>query len=164
MVSDINDQLLNNVSYYLQDDNCEGLSCTEAAGANATAVGIKKYPILLAEHLQLKSGNTIAYSGNDASFTTVDGNVWTFDNTNAGFTESSNYAVFQVDVNSEKSGSTLYSASSTKNIDTYKFRVNFNGSVEGYDSLTKAYLKNPHKLNDRKADYKSAKAIESSDK
>ena len=154
MVTDINEQLLNNVSYYYSNDSCKGLACTQEAPAVSGAKDADKYSLLLQKHLQVKS------SASATLFTTADGNVWTFMTDMANFKDDS-YAIFQVDVNPDKTDSIVYSSDNTKNIDTYRFKVNPNGSVEGCDSLTKAYLKNPHKLNDRKADYDEAADIES---
>ena len=44
----------------------------------------------------------------------------------------------------------------------YKFLVNNFGEITGNDSLTKAYLLNPNKFNDRKTDFAKAEELESS--
>ena len=41
----------------------------------------------------------------------------------------------------------------------FSFNIDINGAVTGRDALTKAYLENPSKLNDKKADYARAKAL-----
>ena len=43
----------------------------------------------------------------------------------------------------------------------FKFQVDTYGNVTGADPLTKAYLENPNKLNDKKADYARAKELSS---
>lgn len=155
VITDINEQLLNNPTYYYTDGSCHGFTCIQEAMDYKDATGVDKYSLLLQKHLQLKS------DVNATSFTTIDGNVWTFDTSSANFDNpEANYTIFQVDIAPNKSGSTIYSASNKKNIDTFRFKVNPDGSVDGDDSLTKAYLQNPYKLNDRKADYNKAGDLE----
>jgi hypothetical protein len=82
-------------------------------------------------------------------------------NSSANFAHKTNkYAILEIDTDPSRAGSTIYSSTNTKKIDTFRFKINPDGSVEGDDSLTKAYLRNPHKLNDRKADYDVAKSLE----
>ena len=48
--------------------------------------------------------------------------------------------------------------------DRFAFEVDLKGHVKGSDSLTKAYLANPNKLNNKKADYAKAKELCSTSK
>lgn len=156
LITDLNEQLLDNPTYYyaLKDAKCEGLACTDAALDDTTIKTTHKYSKLLQKHLQLKKTGT-------TSFTTIDGYVWKFSNSSANFAHKTNkYAILEIDTDPSRAGSTIYSSTNTKKIDTFRFKINPDGSVEGDDSLTKAYLRNPHKLNDRKADYDVAKSLE----
>lgn len=152
-LSELNEEFLNTPSYYWKtaSNGCVGLACTQATLDNPTPAGAGKYPTLLQRHMHIDS----TFTNTATTFKTIDGNVWTLGNPN-DFAGGS--IVLQVDIKDNDS-STIYSADNQKNIDTYQFRIYDNGKVMGEDALTKAYLKNPHKLNDRKADFDTAKGL-----
>ena len=56
----------------------------------------------------------------------------------------------------------LYDQDSCPNPDRFEFTIDTYGKVTGSDSLTKAYLENPDKTNDRSVDFARAKEISES--
>ena len=57
----------------------------------------------------------------------------------------------------QDSGKSCSYSSSCENPNQFKFVVDDNGNVWGNDPLTRAYLANPYKMNDKKNDFKAAK-------
>ena len=79
-------------------------------------------------------------------FTTIDSMDWTI----------SNYTI-TVDLNGEDAPNCTYQKTSCKKPDQFQFIVNGEtGEVHGSDPLTKAYLQNPNKLNNKKEDFNTA--------
>ena len=151
MISGINEQLLNTPAYYWKPSgkNCVGFGCTQKVliPELGDAKDGNKYPRLLAYNLD--TDGAISSGG----FKTTDGVNWTF---TGGFGESSGYVVITIDINDNGTSTLATAANRNKKIDTFKFKVDVNGRVTGEDALTKQYLANPHKLSDRKNDYKKA--------
>lgn len=81
-----------------------------------------------------------------------DGSSWTM----AG--DAVNGYTITIDIDSNKPAKT-FTAADTKNINTHSFRIDKYGDVTGNDPLTRAYLRNPLNMNDRKADYEAAKRL-----
>lgn len=154
-INRINEQLLSSPAYYrsntkdkAQSDYCIGLGCTKDAPLIAelsNVTGAAKYPRLLAYNLDTEGEIT------STKFKTIDGTTWTF---SGKFENTKGSVVISVDIKDDNK-SVVFSPSNKKP-DTFKFRVDVNGNVTGEDVLTKAYLANPYKLNDRNADYKKA--------
>ena len=74
---------------------------------------------------------------------------------------SDNSKIVTIDTNPSNSSSTIYNNANVelKDVDTFRFVIDKYGTVTANDSLTKAYLKNSKKLNDRKNDFANAKKI-----
>lgn len=64
-----------------------------------------------------------------------------------------------IDMDDSKTGCVYSSSCKPKDVDTFKFILNNNGSIVPNDALTAAYIKNPFNINDRKADLESAKLM-----
>ena len=91
-----------------------------------------------------------AYTGSTSllNYTTVAGTYWMV----TGSTVT-------IDINGTSKGNNcFYSPTTTcKKPDRFVFGIDpSSGEIYGSDQLTKAYLLNPYKLNDKKADYKKA--------
>ena len=147
-LSDINQELLDDPSIYFSDGNCVGFNCInkpytdEYKDVNIdfnTAIG--KYRGLL--KLKMHTNNS---SSTDYDFVTSDGIAWIIED---GFKVTIHDA--------EEEDACIYGDPGCSKPNGFKFSVNpASGKVTGEDNLTKAYLKNPHKLNDRKNDYLEA--------
>ena len=157
VLSSINRDLISDKGlYYCQDNNQVGLECTGQPLAPSYDKdyfsGNSKYIRLLAA--SLKGSELSSVNGAQGKITTKDGYVWEF----TSATE------LTVDVNPNNDGKNCSYSSTCKKPDQFKFKINLrNGSVEGNDPLTLAYLANSYRLNDRKKDLKTAKSISSSD-
>lgn len=152
----ISDKGLYYVSNICRDNNQVGLECTDKPLAppydKDDYSGDRKYIKLLAA--SLKGSELSSVNGAQGKITTKDGYVWEF----TSATE------LTVDVNPNNDGKNCSYSSTCKKPDQFKFKINLkNGSVEGNDPLTLAYLANSYRLNDRKKDLKTAKSISSSD-
>lgn len=153
-VSEINNELLNSPVFYYRpsnsNSNCEGLDCTALPLAsewnNNLYNGNSKYMALLAAHMDTTSRNINA-GASTGSFTSSDGVVWTF----------TAPRVFNVDI--DPRGRNCSAGANCNNPDRFIFQVDKFGKVRGGDALTRVYLSNPNKLNDRKADYRAAGLI-----
>lgn len=144
-VSKINEEILNDPSLYVGEN---GLSDTSApADPNfASYSGSSKYGKLLANRLEI-DGN-ISDNGTTVSFKTTDGISWTV------ATDS-----IVVDVNPETTTNCYYGQSGCKTPDVFKFKIDESGNLSGDDPLTKAYLANPERMNDKKKDFDYAKEL-----
>ena len=74
---------------------------------------------------------------------------------------SDNSKIVTIDTNPSNSSSTIYNDTNIelKDVDTFQFVIDEYGTITAVDALTKAYLKNSKKLNDRKNDFANAKEI-----
>lgn len=148
ILTDINYELLNNNAYYWtpRGVECEGFKCTQApldpdlAGFS----GAEKYPRLLASKLHIK--DTL-----EDGFITQDNMSWRFVD---GDFENDDIITLELDTNLNNNTQTVFGGNGK--VDTFRFRIDRNGAVFGADNLTQIYLANPHKFNDRKADYNAA--------
>ena len=166
-----NDDIFNNPSLYdlVGDSSCSTtkkvLQCKNrpsdkvqnTSHNSANYENEKKYPYLLAEHLEL--ANTISVSSNTYTFTTNDGVAWTL----TPKPNASNFTSYDIVINTgnTKRSNCTYSTSCT-NPRQFKFSVNDKGVLSPVDNLTKAYLMSPDKMNNRSEDLKVAKSMNSS--
>lgn len=151
-ISGINEQLLNTPAYYWKPTNnssCVGFGCTQKVliPELSDANGANKYPRLLGYHLDTEGHPS------SSGFKTVDKMDWKF---SGGFSSAGGSVTITIDTNDNGSTIPATAANKNKKIDTFKFNVDVNGRVTGGDNLTKQYLANPHKLNDRRNDYRKA--------
>lgn len=150
-LSEINETLLNDPGLYMTDGNCQGLNCTEQPYKppynTADYQGADKYPLLLAAHMELPISDDGEEEEVDINtIRTKDGIVWTV---NDDFT-----VIIDIDHNGNNCS---YNAQNCTNPDQFRFRIDpANGKVFGNDPLTRAYLANRYKMNDRKNDLKTA--------
>ena len=151
VVTDINETLLDDYTLYFKDeDNTTLLGFDRTQQPTIEPYnselyeGYSKYQALLAAHLKIRSSNLVA--GSNGSFVTEDGINWTFTGPRA----------FTIDIN--PAGKNCSFGKNCQTPDQFSFVTNANGVVVGNDPLTKAYLANPFKLNNRKADYAKAKS------
>lgn len=161
-LTDINTQLLEDRGAYFPDGKCTGLGCTEEVSSLDLKISEKKaykdsakYLSLLTDKLELEEPVEIDDSDESVTFTTVDGIQWTL-KTDGPSNGKIDYELV-VDFLSNSS-SVSFSSSNQTNIDSFIFNIDTNGKVTGQDQLTRAYLANPHKMNDKKNDYATAKS------
>lgn len=157
-ISDINTDLLSTPALYrkgLCEDpaqpeltvDCEGLSFVNQPMVkpydDAKYSRNAKYPLLLSSKLDLtEEVNANVFP---VEFTTSDGVTWSVDG------EDGEYQI-DIDLN----GNASPNCSVCRNADQYTFHVDNNGRVTCVDALSQAYIANPYKLNDKKADYAAA--------
>ena len=152
ILADINYELLNNNAYYWtpRGNDCEGFGCTQAPLDQDLAgfSGAEKYPRLLASKLHIK---TDALPDN---FVTQDNMLWSFV---SGDFVNNDSVILQIDTDLNNNSVTMFGGAGK--VDTFQFIIDINGHVFGAEPLTRVYLNNPHKLNDRKADYAEANRL-----
>lgn len=150
-LSNINEELVNDPGLYMSDGSCIGLACTQRPVKppynKDQYTGSNKYINLLKEKF-----NDSEWAGT-TSIITKDGITWTVE---------SRQSVI-VDINS-KGKNCSYDKTKCTNPDRFKFSIDDRGRVTANDPLTKAYLANPYKLNDRKNDLKTASGKDSTKK
>jgi hypothetical protein len=66
---------------------------------------------------------------------------------------------FKITISIGASSGCTYNSDSCPKPTAFVFKVDSLGHVYGYDKLTKAYLKNPTKMNDKKHDYEVADTL-----
>lgn len=127
--------------------------------------GTAKYARLLSTVMSL-DGDVTSIS-NGCSFTTTDGIFWkiTANTPTSELLGTTRYMRITYDVVIDTNGENVgkdcyYGQSGCIKPDLYKFTVDTFGHVNPNDSLTKAYLLNPNKMNDRKNDYAEAAKLE----
>ena len=162
-LTDINTQLLEDRGAYFPNGICTGLGCTEEVSSPDLMIsGDKayedsaKYLSLLTDKLELEEPVKIEDSDKSVTFTTVDGIQWALETDGPSNGEIEYELV--VDLDLSNSSSVSFSSSDQTNIDSFIFNIDTNGKVTGQDQLTRAYLANPHKMNDKKNDYVTAKS------
>ena len=183
------DMLANNGLYFQSGDidpvtnepinQCIGLACDEQPviqpySASLMAVGPAKYPFLLYSHLETppqRESETIfiweraAADSASLRFNTVDGDIWIvrgphLNNDGDGSEEKPFDHSYQLRVDFDnKRNSPNCDFSTCDKPDTFVFEVSTRGYLTGSDPLTRAYLSNPHKLNDKKKDFAEAKRL-----
>ena len=158
-IVDTNNELLNDPSLYWtpDDEDCLGFGCVQKPidpkyKDNNNIFGVNKYLLLFADKLENDVDSSLFPSKSGVKFNTPDGLYWTL-------TAASNGEYnMTIDLNGSEGPNASYST--TQKPDIFTFKVSESGKVSGNDNLTKAYLKNPHKLNDKKKDYEAAKNME----
>ena len=167
-IVDTNKELLSDPSLYMSDGNCNGFMCIQlptnpaitSLENNASYMGITKYAMLLARSLDTDSSPQPADNPAFLHFKTVDGTNWFVRQLNGSGLIIINVRFDGVDTMAD--GKTYDTNPSKPTM--FSFTIPPESiNLKGHDSLTKAYLENPNKLNDKKADYKRAKAIKDGD-
>ena len=121
--------------------------------------GVTKYPFILASKLQIQ--DEIEADDTPVEFQTIDNVSWTVQDVAGGvFPDPITGALLfglgyeiTIDINGSEQEP---NCSECKNADIFTFSVDNNGKVSGGDSLCRAYIANPNKLNDKRADYAAA--------
>ena len=175
VLTNTTNELINNPSIYAEDYDSQNNTMYEGLASYRSAPdqtdypdskfsGITKFPRLLTEVLSLSEDAKAVTNG--YSFTTTDGICWNVTANQAtyetiGTTKYTRITYnVTIDTDSENAGSNCYyGQSGCKKPDLFKFTVDTFGHVEGSDPLTKAYLLNPTKMNDKKADYAEAEKL-----
>lgn len=166
IVSEVNEILLNDSALYFSEhfpgevQPCSGLSCTGRPLSpdfnNNIFEGDTKYLALLTEHLQIKDPNNLNINNNaTVDFETIDGISWSFYDYNQSRTDATEY-FFLVDVDANGDDCT-YGDNNCNSPDIFEFRINNAGQVLPNDPLARAYLDNPHVLNDKRRDLERAR-------
>ena len=169
VLTNANQKLLNNPSFYIEKygspsylgfGDVNDPSDTSYSGENYHDVF--KYGFLLATVLD--TNGTVTKTSSGAKFTTNDGIEWDISTkkelSQDGWIATS-VVTIDVNPNNSSSKSCYYGQSEgCKNPDIYKFDVDTYGGVTGADPLTKAYLLNPTRMNDKKADYAKAATLD----
>lgn len=159
-IVDINKEILSDSSLYWTpaDSDCVGLDCDQMPinpeFAKSKYSGEDKYLLLFTSKLDSDFSGNIGSGQSEVSFRTPDGNDW-----NVVHLGSYNYTI-TVDLDDSANSTNAVYDATTKKPDRFSFYISSDGKVTGNDPLTKAYLKNPHKLNDKKKDYEAAKNME----
>ncbi len=159
VISEINNELYNDKSLYIDnmdEAECIGYNCTiEPINPNYKDKGIekdKKFGALFVDKMDSVVSESI---GNPTYFILADGSTWAI-----SWKQDSGNIEIMIDVNgdtSENQPNCSY-LQGCKKIDRFNFMIDCEtGKLTGNDPITVAYLKNPLKLNDKKADYKTAK-------
>lgn len=167
LLNDVNAELLDDPGLYVSDGICENFGCTQQPtrppyNEDARFRGFNKYLNLLVENLNITAvGNNLGATGR---FITADGIVWVFET----FTRrpSANPLVVQRNeftygfyIDLDPNGDDCSYSAECQKPDRFRFTMDHNGVVSAADPLTRAYLANPEKLNDRKKDLKDASTI-----
>lgn len=161
-VSDINKELLNDRSLYIIQENCQGLDCLGKPSNPTCNKGDEndwlygtpaKYSMLLSDSLHCDGREPIGNQG--AKFRTSDGIYWEIKRI-AGEEK------IIINGTDPVGDGCSWGANGCEKPNEFSFIVQNNGHISGDDPLTKAYLENPYKLNDKKKDYARAKEINKS--
>ena len=159
-VTELNQTLLNDKSLYFRNNSdCVGFGCAERPFNpnfnDARFQNDGKYINLLVEHLELSIPPVGQMANGQGEFTTVDGITWNFNDFNRSPNGETLETTFEIDV--DNNGGDCAFGDGCVNPDRFSFRVDERGRVTGADPLTRAYLANPNKMNDRKNDYAAAR-------
>lgn len=162
MISDITTDLLNNPGiYWVPAGNyCKGLGCAQQPLVPPYNEGYFsyycKYSRLLAANMELVE-DVPESTGNTITFKTIDGTDWyAWENALGGTDNFSAY--LEMDLNGKDQGVNCYYTSRCRKPDTFRFHIDTYGKITGADPLTRAYLNNRYKLNDKRKDYRTAAA------
>lgn len=110
------------------------------------------YPEVVIEQFDIVNGSRQP-SARGLRFNTNDGHTWTVEDPDPG------YGTIVVDLNDEKRNHCTYNSNNCTKPGQFRFLINSEDlNIKPGDPLTAAYLANSGKLNDKKADYKTAKA------
>lgn len=159
VISEINNELYNDKSLYI--DNMDGAECigyncttkpTNPKYIDQNIEGYQKFGALFVDKMDSVVSEDI---GNPTYFNLADGSTWAI-----SWKQDSGNIEIMIDVNGDANQpNCLYiDIDVCKKIDRFNFMIDCEtGKLTGNDPITVAYLKNPLKLNDKKADYKAAK-------
>lgn len=111
-----------------------------------------KYSDIIKPYLNIEPGSAIENS-RGCEFNTTDGNNWSI------VELDQHKAAIYIDFNDEKKGRCMYNRNNCEKPGIFSFLVYAEPSLKAMpgDPLTAAYLANSNKLNDKKADYKTAR-------
>lgn len=166
-IAEINENILTDPSLYILGSTYGTNTCTTIMRCWALPdnpdysdttkyQGPVKYQYLLLSKLNITGDEPVMNSGS-LSFTTTDGLDWTIARDNNG-TE------YTITIDTDENGNDCsYNSQTCTKPDKFIFKVNSdkNGLVEAGDNLTKVYLENPTKFNDKNADLKAAEKLSS---
>ena len=171
-VQDINQELLSNPFYYYdyKDGNVTKLGLASYGTADKfpglkeevgddynNYLGNKKYCYLLANKMEV-DGDIQNYTSN-IEFETIDGVSITCSPGKSVLNHSLKEQPYTLtfDINGDNAPNNI-GTKNQKKPDRFVFHIDTYGKVtaDSKDKLTQQYLKNPHKLNDKKADYEAA--------
>ena len=155
-LNDINQEALEDMGLYMNNAEQKGLCNTRVpnnspGGVRNNWVANEKYLRLLFD--KFETGRVPPANG---EFITKDGvavlSVDFVNNAN-GNDPYACQATITIDLNDADPPNAVYPA---RNYDRFIFIVNGHGRVSGGDGMTSAYLANPHRMSDRRADTESA--------
>ena len=157
VISEINNELYNDKSLYMDNmasSICEGYNCTaEPTNPDYKDKGIKNDKKFGALFVDKMDSVVSEYVGNPTSFSLADGSTWAI-----SWKQDSGNIEIMIDINGVANQPNCLYMDGCKKIDRFNFMIDCEtGKLTGNDPITVAYLKNPLKLNDKKADYKTAK-------
>lgn len=145
IIGDINNEIKENKAVWQED---QGIN--EGMGWAGVLTDGNDYPHLVYDQLNAVE-SSLSNSPRGIQFDTVDGNHWIVEDPDRG------YGTIVVDLMNNKKGRCTYSSNCRK---PGRFRFIIDAStlnIKPGDPLTAAYIRNPGKLNDKKADYNTAK-------
>lgn len=155
VINDIAQDLLHDPGIY----ECPKLSCGESSQRDGLdqVRGTAKFSYYFTERMDIAKSYWEGIPHSDFGtrrFTTKDGMYWSLSVSYDGNVE----ILINVDGKEvQDSGKSCSYSSSCTNPNQFKFVVDDNGNVWGNDALTRAYLANPYKMNDKKNDFNAAK-------
>jgi prepilin-type N-terminal cleavage/methylation domain-containing protein len=161
VINDINQELLDDATlYHSGSDNtntdCVGFECNSTTGLTSyTGINVDKYGAILYSKLYASDLKTNQDDGL-ITFNTSDGTSWMINNVD---NSSNAFRKITVDIDQSSKGNDCVYSDECSKPDRYSFEVDSIGHLRGADPLTKAYLKNSMKLNDKKNDYSNAAEI-----
>ena len=173
-VSNINANLLGDKTLYIMNDDdppCVGIECTELPGNpryqdEARYTGTAKYCYLLADNLNITDEPVVVPARNaqgrftsTITFDTTDGLHWTVGCASVRTNERTEPNRCNILIRTDDEAECVYGDCNNSKYNAFAFNVLSNGRLTGEDSLTRAYLMNPTKLNDKKADLKKAETL-----
>ena len=168
-------QALNDSRYYRQDEEnpenkCIGLACTTRADASVIPEGEEpinweednKYQFVMQN---LLGGTFERYAAPNLFFRTDDGVLYQVSrtvvnaqpNNNGGSTTTASTRISITLSNDYYDGEPAAFSADNQNPRTFRFSVDTYGNVTGNDPLTRAYLMNPNKLNNKAKDLEQAR-------
>lgn len=144
-----------------------GLACTTTplrfpynvkdGSSNDIYSGNQKYPYLLAHNLGIDNPQNLGWTDeNGISFTTSDNTRWEIDIN----TEDGDITSYKVDIIiDDEANACTYGSANCSKPSKYCLQVSKSGIISAEDNLSKAYLLNSTRLNNRKIDLECAKNL-----
>lgn len=174
MLTEINAELLNDKAiYYEVEDGANGLLIGLASIRtprispynNEFFTGNRKYINLLADKLDYDINRNSTLEGNfEDNFYTKDGIYWEIPNYTVQLIPGNPHTIMTYTLLVDFSGDGVgvdcsYEPVLCPNPDRFEFTIDTYGKVTGRDPLTRAYIENPDRLNEKTADFVRAKEI-----